>query len=204
MRASDTTPEHVKACEELWDKAGGFINEGPFTPFGFHEAGTPPKSYLQFPGVGSPNWGGTAADPTTGYVYIGTYDSALTGWIEKKVPGGNYGNLTEGSPLPMDRGSYTGPGPYSSFSAGGMSVPAPAVGTLLRHQRQHRRDRLESRSRHKRTAAEREAERRRHRRRGTDGHRRRACCSPPPATATFTRSIPRRARNSGRSNWTRT
>jgi glucose dehydrogenase len=130
VRASDTTPEHVKACEELWDKAGGFANQGPFTPFGFHEAGAPPKSYVQFPGVGSPNWGGTAADPTTGYVYVGTYDSALTGWIEKKVAGGNYGALTDGSPLPMDRGSYTGPGPYSSFSAGGMPCQRPPWGRL--------------------------------------------------------------------------
>jgi quinoprotein glucose dehydrogenase len=130
VRVSDTTPEHVKACEELWDKAGGFINQGPYTPFGFHEAGAPPKSYVQFPGVGSPNWGGTAADPTTGYVYIGTYDSALTGWIEKKVAGGNYGALTDGSPLPMDRGSYTGPGPYSSFSAGGMPCQRPPWGRL--------------------------------------------------------------------------
>ncbi len=130
VRASDTTPEHVKACEELWDKAGGFINQGPFTPFGFHEAGTPPKSYVQFPGVGSPNWGGTAADPTTGYVYVGTYDSALTGWIEKKVAGGNYGALTDGSPLPMDRGSFNGPGPYSGFSAGGMPCQRPPWGRL--------------------------------------------------------------------------
>ena len=131
VRASDTTPEHVKACEELWDKAGGFINQGPFTPFGFHEAGAPPKSYLQFPGVGSPNWGGTAADPTTGYVYVGTYDSALTGWIEKKVAGGNYGALTDGSPLPMDRGAYTGPGPYSGFSAGGMPCQRPPWGRSM-------------------------------------------------------------------------
>jgi glucose dehydrogenase len=130
VRASDTTPEHVKACEELWDKAGGFINQGPFTPFGFHEVGTSPKSYVQFPGVGSPNWGGTAADPTTGYVYVGSYDSALTGWIEKKVPGGNYGALTDGSPLLMDRGSYTGPGPYSGFSAGGMPCQRPPWGRL--------------------------------------------------------------------------
>jgi quinoprotein glucose dehydrogenase len=130
VRASDTTPEHLKACEELWDKAGGFINQGPFTPFGFHEAGAPPKSYVQFPGVGSPNWGGTAADPTTGYVYIGTSDSALTGWIEKKVAGGNYGALTDGSPLPMDRGSYSGPGPYSSFSAGGMPCQRPPWGRV--------------------------------------------------------------------------
>ncbi len=130
VRESDTTPEHVKACEELWDKAGGFVNQGPFTPFGFHEAGTPPKSYVQFPGVGSPNWGGTAADPTTGYVYVGTYDSALTGWIEKKVPGGNYGALTDGSPLPMDRGSFNGPGPYSGFSAAGMPCQRPPWGRL--------------------------------------------------------------------------
>lgn len=128
VRASDTTLEHVKACEELWEKAGGFINKGPFSPFGFHEAGTPPKSYVQFPGVGAPNWGGMATDPTTGYVYVGTYDSALTGWIEKKVPGGNYGALTEGSPLPMDRGSFNGPGPYSSFSAGGMPCQRPPWG----------------------------------------------------------------------------
>jgi quinoprotein glucose dehydrogenase len=128
VRESDTTAEHVKACEELWTKAGGFSNQGAFSPFGFHEAGTPPKSYVQFPGVGSPNWGGMAADPTTGYVYVGTYDSALTGWIEKKVPGGNYGALTDGSPLPMDRGSYTGPGPYSSFSAGGMPCQRPPWG----------------------------------------------------------------------------
>ncbi len=72
---------------ELWDKAGGFINEGPFTPFGFHEAGTPPKSYLQFPGVGSPNWGGTAADPSTGYVSGGTSESALTGLDRKEGSG---------------------------------------------------------------------------------------------------------------------
>jgi quinoprotein glucose dehydrogenase len=125
VRASDTTPEHVKACEEYWDRAGGFINQGPFSTFGFHEAGAPPKSYVQFPGVGSPNWGGTAADPTTGYVYVGTSDSALTGWIEKKVPGGNYGALTDGSPLPMDRGSVNGPGPYNQFSAGGMPCQRP-------------------------------------------------------------------------------
>ena len=109
----------------MGDRAGGFINQGPFSPFGFHEAGAPPKSYVQFPGVGSPNWGGTAADPTTGYVYVGTSDSALTGWIEKKVPGGNYGQLTDGSPLPMDRGSVNGPGPYNQFSAGGMPCQRP-------------------------------------------------------------------------------
>ncbi len=130
VRAGDTTPEHVKACEDLWDRAGGFINLGPYTPFGFHEAGAPPKSYAQFPGVGSPNWGGTSADPALGYVFVGTSDSALVGWIEKKVAGGNYGQFTDGSPLPMDRGSVNGPGPYSNFSAGGMPCTRPPWGRL--------------------------------------------------------------------------
>ncbi|MEP6963591.1 MAG: PQQ-binding-like beta-propeller repeat protein, partial [Acidobacteriota bacterium] len=131
IRASDTTPEHVKACEELWDRAGGFNNSGPFTPFGFHEAGAPPKSYLQFPGNGGPNWGGTAADPTLGYVFVTTHDAALSGWIEKKVPGGNYGNLTDGSPLPLDRGSVTGPGPYTGFAAGGFPCQRPPWGRMF-------------------------------------------------------------------------
>jgi quinoprotein glucose dehydrogenase len=130
IRASDTTPEHVTACEALWEQAGGYTNLGPFTPFGFHEAGAPPKSYLQFPGNGGPNWGGTSADPTTGYVFVATHDAALSGWIEKKVDGGNYGNLTQGSPLPLDRASMTGPGPYSGFAAGGMPCQRPPWGRL--------------------------------------------------------------------------
>jgi quinoprotein glucose dehydrogenase len=130
VTAADTTPEHAKACQELWDKAGGFYNAGPFTPFPFHEAGAPPKSAVQFPGVGAPNWGGTTADPTTGYVYITTYDSALTGWIEKKVEGGNYGNLTQDSKQPYDRGSISGPGPYTNFSAGGLPCNKPPWGRL--------------------------------------------------------------------------
>ncbi len=131
VTAADTTPEHVAACEDLWERAGGFVNEGPFTPFPFHEAGAPPKTGLQFPGNGGPNWGGTAADPTDGYVFVTTHDAALSGWIEKKVPGGNYGNLTDGSPLPMDRGSINGPGPYNGFTAGGFPCQKPPWGRLF-------------------------------------------------------------------------
>jgi quinoprotein glucose dehydrogenase len=130
VTADDTTPEHAQACQELWDKAGGFYNAGPFTPFLFHEAGAPPKSTLQFPGNGGPNWGGTAADPTTGYVYVQTHDSALSGWIEKKVEGGNYGS-GNGSPQPYDRGSINGPGPYNGFSAMGMPCQKPPWGRLF-------------------------------------------------------------------------
>ncbi len=130
VTAEDTTPEHAKACQDLWEKAGGFYNAGPFTPFLFHEAGAPPKSTLQFPGNGGPNWGGTAADPTTGYVYVQTHDAALSGWIEKKVEGGNYGS-GNGSPQPYDRGSINGPGPYNGFTALGMPCQKPPWSRLF-------------------------------------------------------------------------
>jgi glucose dehydrogenase len=112
----DTTPEHAKACMDLYERAGGFYNAGPFTPFLFHEEGAPPRSTIIFPGNGGPNWGGMAADPRSGFVFLQTHDAALSGWIEKKRQGGNYGS-GNGSPQPYDRGSINGPGPYNGFSA---------------------------------------------------------------------------------------
>jgi glucose dehydrogenase len=118
VTAEDTTPEHAKACQAMWEKNGGFSDAGPFTPWSLHEDGTPPKSAIQFPGgSGGINWGGTAADPKTGYVFLNTHDGALIGWLEKRKPGANYGRLTEGSNQPYDRGSVDGPGPYHVFSA---------------------------------------------------------------------------------------
>lgn len=118
VTAEDTTPRHAQACQAVYEKNGGFLNEGPFTPWRLHEAGTPPQSNIQFPGqTGAVNWGGTATDPGTGYVYLNSHDMALTGWLEKKVPGANYGRWTEGSSQPYDRGSVDGPGPYHGFSA---------------------------------------------------------------------------------------
>jgi quinoprotein glucose dehydrogenase len=130
VTADDTTPEHAKACQDLYDRSGGYYNAGPYTPFLYHEEGTPPKSSIQFPGNGGPNWGGPSADPTLGYVFVFTQDAALVGWIEKKVAGGNYGNLTQGSPIPYDRGSVGGPGPYSGFTASGMPCQKPPWGRL--------------------------------------------------------------------------
>jgi quinoprotein glucose dehydrogenase len=115
VTAKDTTPEHAKACQDLWERSGGFYNAGPFTPFLFHEEGTPPRSTIIFPGNGGTNWGGTATDPTLGYVFVRSQDNALVGWMEKKRPGGNYGS-GNGSPQPYDRGSVNGPGPYNTFS----------------------------------------------------------------------------------------
>jgi quinoprotein glucose dehydrogenase len=63
------------------------------------------------------NWGGAAADPRSGLVYLNAHDTSLVGWIEKKKAVGNYGRGTEGSQQPYDRASISGPGPYASFTA---------------------------------------------------------------------------------------
>ena len=66
VRPEDTTPEHVAACTAMMEKAGGYYNAGPFTPFMFKELDAPPKSTIQLPGgTGGVNWGGMAMDPTT-------------------------------------------------------------------------------------------------------------------------------------------
>ena len=118
VRPEDTSAQHVAACEALWKKSGGFYNAGPYTPFGFHAPGDPPKSTIQLPGgTGGVNWGGAAADPATGYVYVNAHDTSLVGWLEEKRPGKNYGRGTAGATTPYDRASVNGAGPYFTFSA---------------------------------------------------------------------------------------
>jgi glucose dehydrogenase len=118
VRAEDTTPQHAAACETLWERSGGFVNRGPYTPFPFHADGAPPRSGLQLPGAGGGvNWGGVAADPSSGLLFMHANDSSLVGWIEAKRPDENYGNGTQGSTIPYDRGSVDGAGPYFTFSA---------------------------------------------------------------------------------------
>jgi glucose dehydrogenase len=118
VTAADTSVEHVQACQEMWDKAGGYENKGPFTPFRYHEEGTPPKSTISFPGgTGGVNWGGTATDPRTGYIYMNAHDTSLVGWVEKRKPGVEYSFDTRGSNALYDRASVDGPGPFHTFSA---------------------------------------------------------------------------------------
>ena len=116
--AADTTAEHAAACQALWDRSGGLTNEGPYTPFMFHEDGAPPKSTVSFPGgIGGVNWGGTATDPRTGYMYMNAHDTSLVGWVEKKKPGVTYSFDAVGSTQPYDRASVDGVGPFHTFSA---------------------------------------------------------------------------------------
>ena len=118
VRPEDTTPEHVAACLDLIERSGGMRNEGPFTPFLFKAADAPPRTTVQLPGgTGGVNWGGVAVDLASGYVFANAQSGSLVGWVEEKVPGGNYGRGTQGSDQRYDRASIGGPGPYASFTA---------------------------------------------------------------------------------------
>ena len=104
VTAADTTAEHAKACAELVEKSGGVSNAGPFTPWRYRAEGAPPASTLLFPGgLGGPNWGGTASDPGSGYVFVASQDVGALGWIEK---------AQEGSPVPYDKSTGGGRGTF--------------------------------------------------------------------------------------------
>jgi quinoprotein glucose dehydrogenase len=119
VTAEDTTHEHVAACHALLDSYGGdFFNQGSFTPFFMKkEVNGKPFSSINMPHNGGSVWGGSAADPTKGIVYVNTSEGGSIGWIEKRVPGANYGRGAEDSDQPYDRGSLIGPGAYSGFMA---------------------------------------------------------------------------------------
>jgi len=129
----DTNAEHVAACHALLDSYGGtFFNSGPFTPFFLHEEGDPPRASINLPHNGGSNWGGSAVDPNTGYIFVNTSESGSIGWIEARDPDGDYGRGTAGSVQPYDRGSLAGPGAYSGFNASfttedGRSVNLPCI-----------------------------------------------------------------------------
>jgi quinoprotein glucose dehydrogenase len=123
VTADDTTPEHAKACLELWEK-NLFYNNGPFTPWLFHEDGAPPRVTISFPGAtGGVSWGGMASDPKSGYIFVETKDSPLTGWIEKKKEGTRYENAN----LPYDRVNGT----VGSFSVNNMPCYKPPWSRII-------------------------------------------------------------------------
>jgi len=98
VTAADTTSEHAQACRDLWEK-NQFYNAGPYTPWPFKADSVPPA--IAFPGfTGGINWGGTALDPKSGYIFLHTKDSAATGWVRQNP---KYNGATADTELPYDR-----------------------------------------------------------------------------------------------------
>ena len=147
VRPEDTTPEHVAACVAMMEKAGGYYNAGPFTPFMFKALDAPPKSTIQTPGgTGGVNWGGMSMDPVNGVFYVNAQNTTLVGWTQPRPlarPNAqgepqrvDFAGESAGSDHPYDRGSVpanpmaTALGPFFTFSAplNGTSGPgAPCV-----------------------------------------------------------------------------
>jgi quinoprotein glucose dehydrogenase len=148
VRPEDTTPEHVEACRAMMERAGGYYNAGPFTPFMFKALDAPPKSTIQTPGgTGGVNWGGMSMDPTTGVFYVNAQNTTLVGWTQPRPLAQpdpktgeprrvNFAGESAGSDHPYDRGSVpanpnaTALGPFFTFSAplNGKTPPnAPCV-----------------------------------------------------------------------------
>ena len=86
VTAAETSAEHAAFCEALAKRSGGLHNAGPFTPYLHRAPGASPRSTVLFPGsVGGANWGGSAIDPTLGYVFVNTMDEASIGWMELRT-----------------------------------------------------------------------------------------------------------------------
>ncbi|HTW65464.1 MAG TPA: pyrroloquinoline quinone-dependent dehydrogenase [Bryobacteraceae bacterium] len=108
VTAGDTSPEHAKECQELWDKHG-FQDSGPFTPWTYQGKGTPKHDTISFPGpTGGTNWGGAAADPETGFVFVNSQDSPGIGWLRDNPKANEAGQL----PYDMRPGFFSFSAPY--------------------------------------------------------------------------------------------
>jgi quinoprotein glucose dehydrogenase len=106
VTAQDTTEEHAAVCRDLLERSGGFHNAGPFTPYMYRPPGSRARTTIVFPGdIGGANWGGTAVDPTLGYVFVNTMDEGSIGWMEERPAEQRLGNLF----VPYRRNSISGP-----------------------------------------------------------------------------------------------
>jgi len=86
VTAAETNESHEKACRDLAERSGTLVNEGPFTPWVYREAGIPPSSSVIFPGaIGGTDWGGMSADPKAGLIFVNTSNYGSIGWVERKA-----------------------------------------------------------------------------------------------------------------------
>ena len=117
VTAADTTPEHAQACAALVAQMGGVTNAGPFTPWRFKADGATPPPTLNFPGtLGGANWGGTAFDPKSGYIFVVSQDVGALGVIEKAKDGSRSGSPYDKTAPGGGRGTF-------DVRVGGVSLP---------------------------------------------------------------------------------
>jgi glucose dehydrogenase len=136
VTAADTNAEHAQFCRDLFEASGGLNNDGPFTPYGYRVPGETVASTIVFPGsIGGANWGGTAADPSLGYIFVNTMDEGSFGWIEDEpnYPG-NYRRNSIYGPLSRFWWNQTeADSPGSALSGGERPWPCnkPPWGSLV-------------------------------------------------------------------------
>ena len=151
VTAEDTTPEHAKACQDLWDRAGGYYNAGPYHALPVPRRRRAAQEHSAISRQRRTNWGGTATDPKTGYIYVQTHDAAA------RPDGSRRSGPAEITGAATDRRSSTigaaSPGlgrtPDSAHrsrprTAATVSLPCqkPPWGQLDRGERQYRRYRV--------------------------------------------------------------
>jgi len=114
VTADDTTLEHAKACRALWGKSN-FYTEGPYTPWAVHNSPADTKLTLIFPGAtGGSNWGGAAADPQMGYIFVNMQNQGSSGYLEKNP---KYNASTVGTEVEYHRPPSGSGSQFGSFTA---------------------------------------------------------------------------------------
>ncbi len=118
VSASDTTAEHAAYCRALRDRSGGLQSSGPFTPYRYRAPDKQPRSTIVFPGsLGAVSWGGAAADPERGLVFVNTSSEGGIGWLEPNTGDSTSAQTGQGARaerMPYRRTSAVG-GPLARF-----------------------------------------------------------------------------------------
>ena len=160
------------ACRKLIE---GVQLGGPYLPPGYN------RLRVQFPGNhGGVNWGGTSFNPQLGYLFVNTNELGQLSGLKDRDPNatgpaaGRRGRATASIRMARTRACRRRTLQHRSQRSATAAVPAAAVGTVDRGQREHGRVRVARAARRHRQPAARQAEDRPSRQRRHDRHRRRA------------------------------
>ena len=132
VRPEDTTPQHAAACEALWERSGGFVNFGPVHAVRVSRGRRAAAQYAAAAGRVGRRQLGRRGRRSDARLAVHARERFLARRLDRSArrPGANYGNGTEGSTIPFDRGSVDGPGPYFTFSAPVMNEAGERLGSL--------------------------------------------------------------------------